>query len=44
MSVDARALLTKYDLRAKKAWSQNFLVEERAFAAIVDGCRLAPED
>lgn len=44
MSVDARALLTKYDLRAKKAWSQNFLVEERAFSAIVDGCRLEPDD
>ena len=44
MSIDARALLTKYGMRAKKAWSQNFLVEERAFAAIVDGCRLVPED
>jgi 16S rRNA (adenine1518-N6/adenine1519-N6)-dimethyltransferase len=44
MTSDARALLTKYDLRAKKNWSQNFLVEERAFAAIVDGCRLQPED
>jgi 16S rRNA (adenine1518-N6/adenine1519-N6)-dimethyltransferase len=44
MSIDARALLTKYDLRAKKAWSQNFLVEEKAFAAIVDGCKLEADD
>ncbi len=44
MSVDARALLAKYDLRAKKAWSQNFLVEERAFTAIVDACKLTAED
>lgn len=44
MTLDARALLAKYDLRAKKSWSQNFLVEDKAFAAIVDGCRLQPGD
>ena len=29
--LDARALLKKYALRAKKSWSQNFLVDERVF-------------
>ncbi len=35
MSSDARELLRRYDLRAKKSWGQNFLVEERAFSEIV---------
>lgn len=33
---DARALLRKYGLLAKKSWGQNFLVSERAYRAIVD--------
>jgi 16S rRNA (adenine1518-N6/adenine1519-N6)-dimethyltransferase len=33
---DARVLLERYGLRAKKAYSQNFLISERAFRAIVD--------
>jgi 16S rRNA (adenine1518-N6/adenine1519-N6)-dimethyltransferase len=37
---DARALLKKYDLRAKKSWGQNFLVDERTYTAIVDACEL----
>ncbi|MEO6952421.1 MAG: 16S rRNA (adenine(1518)-N(6)/adenine(1519)-N(6))-dimethyltransferase RsmA [Polyangia bacterium] len=32
----ASALLKKYNLRAKKSWGQNFLVDERAYRAIVD--------
>lgn len=41
---DARALLAKYGLRAKKSWSQNFLVDERAYRHIVDACALGPEE
>jgi 16S rRNA (adenine1518-N6/adenine1519-N6)-dimethyltransferase len=41
---DARALLAKYGMRAKKAWSQNFLVDARAFAHIVDACQLGDGD
>jgi 16S rRNA (adenine1518-N6/adenine1519-N6)-dimethyltransferase len=33
---DARVLLGRYNLRAKKGLGQNFLVSERAFRAIVD--------
>jgi 16S rRNA (adenine1518-N6/adenine1519-N6)-dimethyltransferase len=45
MSVpDARALLAKYSQRAKKSWGQNFLVDERAYRAIVDACALGAED
>lgn len=33
---DARALLQKYGLHAKKSFGQNFLISERAFRAIVD--------
>jgi 16S rRNA (adenine1518-N6/adenine1519-N6)-dimethyltransferase len=33
---DARVLLERYGLRAKKAFSQNFLISDRAFRAIVD--------
>lgn len=33
---DARTLLERYGLRAKKSFSQNFLVSDRAFRAIVD--------
>jgi 16S rRNA (adenine1518-N6/adenine1519-N6)-dimethyltransferase len=41
---DARALLKKHALRAKKSWGQNFLVEERVFRAIVEACRLCADD
>lgn len=40
---DARALLKKYDLRAKKSWGQNFLVDERTYTSIVDACELDAE-
>jgi 16S rRNA (adenine1518-N6/adenine1519-N6)-dimethyltransferase len=33
---DARELLARYNLRAKKGFGQNFLISERAFRAIVD--------
>src|SRR5690349_8015116 len=33
---DARVLLGRYGLRAKKSFGQNFLISERAFRAIVD--------
>ncbi len=33
---DARVLLDRYGLRAKKSFGQNFLVSDRAFRAIVD--------
>ena len=33
---DARVLLDRYGLRAKKVFGQNFLISERAFRAIVD--------
>ena len=33
---DARALLQKHGLHAKKSFGQNFLISERAFRAIVD--------
>jgi len=37
---DARTLLRKYGLRAKKTWGQNFLVDERVLDSIVreSGC------
>jgi 16S rRNA (adenine1518-N6/adenine1519-N6)-dimethyltransferase len=41
---DARALLKKHGLRAKKSWGQNFLVDERAYRAIVDACELESAD
>jgi 16S rRNA (adenine1518-N6/adenine1519-N6)-dimethyltransferase len=41
---DARVLLAKYGLRAKKSFSQNFLVAERAFRAIVDATVRADDD
>lgn len=39
---DARALLKKYGERAKKSWGQNFLVDEKAYRAIVEAC--APDE
>ncbi|MEO8704788.1 MAG: 16S rRNA (adenine(1518)-N(6)/adenine(1519)-N(6))-dimethyltransferase RsmA [Kofleriaceae bacterium] len=41
---DARVLLERYGLRAKKSFSQNFLVGERAFRAIVDATVRADDD
>ncbi len=41
---DARVLLAKYDLRAKKSFGQNFLISERVFRAIVDASVSADDD
>ena len=41
---DVKELLAKYDLRAKKAWSQNFLTDERAYGNIVNACKLGDGD
>lgn len=41
---DARVLLERYGLRAKKSFSQNFLVSDRAFRAIVDATVKADDD
>jgi 16S rRNA (adenine1518-N6/adenine1519-N6)-dimethyltransferase len=41
---DARVLLARYDLRAKKSFGQNFLVSDRAFRAIVDATVRADDD
>ena len=41
---DARVLLDRYGLRAKKSFGQNFLVSDRAFRAIVDATVRADDD
>ena len=41
---DARTLLDRYGLRAKKQFGQNFLVSERVFRAIVDATVRTDED
>ncbi len=41
---DARVLLQRYGLRAKKSFSQNFLISDRAFRAIVDATVRTAED
>ncbi len=41
---DARQLLDKHGLRAKKSFGQNFLISERAFRAIVDATVRAEDD
>jgi 16S rRNA (adenine1518-N6/adenine1519-N6)-dimethyltransferase len=41
---DARTLLARHGLHAKKRFGQNFLVSERVFEAIVDATVVAPED
>src|SRR5215467_4009216 len=41
---DARVLLERHGLRAKKSFGQNFLVSERAFRAIVDAAVGADDD
>ncbi len=42
--LDARTLLRRYDLHAKKSWGQNFLVDERSYSAIVGASALSPSD
>lgn len=42
--LDARELLRRYGLHAKKSWGQNFLIDEHAYAAIVAACALASGD
>ncbi|MBA3502750.1 MAG: hypothetical protein H0T65_20480, partial [Deltaproteobacteria bacterium] len=41
---DARVLLDRYGLRAKKSFGQNFLISDRAFRAIVDATVRTDED
>jgi 16S rRNA (adenine1518-N6/adenine1519-N6)-dimethyltransferase len=41
---DARVLLGRYNLRAKKAFGQNFLISDRAFRAIVDATVRGDDD
>jgi 16S rRNA (adenine1518-N6/adenine1519-N6)-dimethyltransferase len=41
---DARALLDKHGLRAKKHFGQNFLIADRVFRAIVDAAVVADDD
>lgn len=41
---DARVLLERYGLRAKKSFGQNFLISDRAFRAIVDATVRTDED
>lgn len=41
---DARVILARYGLRAKKAFGQNFLISDRAFRAIVDATVRTDED
>ncbi len=41
---DARVLLDRHGLRAKKSFGQNFLISERAFRAIVDATVRADDD
>ena len=42
--LDARELLRRYGLQAKKSWGQNFLIDERAYEAIVAACGLSAGD
>jgi len=42
--LDARELLGRYGLHAKKSWGQNFLIDERAYDAIVAACDLSGSD
>jgi 16S rRNA (adenine1518-N6/adenine1519-N6)-dimethyltransferase len=41
---DARVLLARYQLRAKKSFGQNFLISERVFRAIVDATVRSDDD
>jgi 16S rRNA (adenine1518-N6/adenine1519-N6)-dimethyltransferase len=40
---DPRRVLARHGLTPKRAYSQNFLVSQRAIAAIVQACELAPD-
>jgi 16S rRNA (adenine1518-N6/adenine1519-N6)-dimethyltransferase len=42
--LDAREVLRRYGLQAKKSWGQNFLIDERAYEAIVNACGLSSTD
>jgi 16S rRNA (adenine1518-N6/adenine1519-N6)-dimethyltransferase len=42
--LNARELLKRHGLSAKKSWGQNFLVDERSFRAIVDACAPGADD
>ena len=42
--LDARELLHRYGLSAKKSWGQNFLIDERSYSAIVNSCKLSDSD
>lgn len=44
LPLDARTLIERYAVRAKKSWSQNFLIDERAYRSIVAACQLGPGD
>jgi len=35
--------MRRYDLRAKKSWGQNFLVDRNVLTRIADSCAIAPE-
>lgn len=41
---DARDLLKKHGLRAKKSWGQNFLVDEKVYADILRAAEAGPQD
>lgn len=41
---DARTLLARYGLAAKKSWGQNFLISERVYRAIVDATVKSNDD
>lgn len=42
--LDVRSLLVRHGVTAKKSWSQNFLLDERAYQSIVRACKLSPQD
>lgn len=44
LPLDARTLIDRYAVRAKKSWSQNFLIDPRTFRAIVAACQLSEGD
>ncbi len=41
---DPRRVLTRHGFAPKRSFSQNFLVSQRAIAAITDACKLGPGD
>jgi len=38
-----RNILRRYDLRAKKSWGQNFLVDRNVLTRIADACAISPD-